>query len=136
MERFATGRGAIGSKQSWPSMAARSLLQLVSMRVWRTVLCAPALLVGALPCMAQKPLSLADYPVKPIRIIVASSPGTASDFFARSIGEDLGAFYGRRVIIENRAGAGGLIGNTMVSKANADGYTLGMVDVTRIITEL
>ena len=39
-------------------------------------------------------------------------------------------------MIDNRTGAGGLIGNMLVSKANADGYTLGMVDVTRIITEL
>ena len=45
-------------------------------------------------------------------------------------------FYKQRVVIENRAGAGGLIGNSQVSRANADGYTLGMVDVTRIITEL
>jgi tripartite-type tricarboxylate transporter receptor subunit TctC len=77
-----------------------------------------------------------EYPNKPIRIIVASSPGTASDFFARSLGEELSAVYRQRVVIDNRAGAGGLIGNNMVSKANADGYTLGMVDVTRIITEL
>ena len=77
-----------------------------------------------------------EYPNKPIRIIVASSPGTASDFFARSLGEELSAVYKQRVVIDNRAGAGGLIGNNMVSKANADGYTLGMVDVTRIITEL
>src|SRR5262245_47472820 len=93
-------------------------------------------LAGAVPCPAQQSTALAAYPVRPIRIIVASSPGTASDLFARSIGEELGAFYRQRVIIENRSGAGGLIGNTLVSRANADGYTLGMVDVTRIITEL
>ena len=79
---------------------------------------------------------LADYPVKPIRIIVASSPGAADDFFARSVGRELESFYGQRVVIENRSGAGGLIGNTLLSKANADGYTLGMVGVTRIITQL
>lgn len=69
-------------------------------------------------------------------MIVASSPATASDIFARSLGEELSAFYNKRVIIENRPGAGGLIGNTHVSKAAADGYTLGMIDVTRLITEL
>ena len=63
-------------------------------------------------------------------------PGTASDVFARSIGDDLGAFYKQNILIDNRTGAGGLIGNLLVSKANADGYTLGMIDVTRIITEL
>ncbi len=92
--------------------------------------------MGAAPSIAQQSAALAAYPVKTIRIIVASSPGTASDFFARSLGEELGAFYRQRVAIENRPGAGGLIGNILVSKANADGYTLGMIDVTRLITEL
>jgi tripartite-type tricarboxylate transporter receptor subunit TctC len=86
--------------------------------------------------MAKQWVEPAAYPVKPIRIIVAYPPGTADDFFARSIGDQLEAFYGQRVVIENRTGAGGLIGNTLVSKANADGYTLGMVGVTRLITEL
>ncbi len=117
-------------------MLATSLLQFVSTAALRVALCAPAVLVGAAPCIAQQSAALAVYPVKPIRIIVASSPGTASDFFARSLGDDLGAFYGQRIVIDNRSGAGGLIGNTLVSRANADGYTLGMVDVTRITTEL
>jgi tripartite-type tricarboxylate transporter receptor subunit TctC len=95
-----------------------------------------ALLAGAPVCIAQPSPALVDYPVKAIRIVVASSPGTASDLFARSLGEELGAFYKQRVIIDNRAGAGGLIGNSQLSKAKSDGYTLGMVDVTRIITEL
>jgi tripartite-type tricarboxylate transporter receptor subunit TctC len=101
----------------------------------RLALCAPALLLDADPCAARQS-NLAAYPVKPIRIVVASSPGSADDFFARLIGEELEGFYKQRVIIENRAGAGGLIGNTRVSTANADGYTLGMVGVTRLITEM
>ncbi len=105
-------------------------------RALRVAVCALATLVAASPCIAQPAAALADYPVKTIRIIVASSPGTASDIFARSLGEDLGDFYERRVIVDNRPGAGGLIGNIRVSKANADGYTLGMIDVTRVITEL
>ena len=117
-------------------MVAVSLLQLISTGALRVALFAPALLAGAIPCSAQQSAPLAVYPLKPIRIIVASSPGTASDFFARSLGEELGAFYRQKVTIDNRSGAGGLIGNTVVSQANADGYTLGMVDVTRIITEL
>lgn len=105
-------------------------------RALRVAICALAVLVAASPCIAEPAAALADYPVKTIRIIVASSPGTASDIFARSLGEDLGDFYGQRVIVDNRPGAGGLIGNIRVSKANADGYTLGMIDVTRVITEL
>lgn len=85
---------------------------------------------------AAAPPSDAPYPVRPIRMIVASSTGAADDFFARALGLELEVFYGRRVIVENRSGAGGLIGNNVLSKANADGYTLGMIGVTRIITEL
>jgi tripartite-type tricarboxylate transporter receptor subunit TctC len=105
-------------------------------RFLRAALFAPAVFAGVAPCVAKPSESLADYPVKPIRIIVANSPGTATDFFARAISEELGAFYRQNVVIENRAGAGGLIGNLRVSKAAADGYTLGMIGVTRIITEL
>ncbi|MEK6591723.1 MAG: tripartite tricarboxylate transporter substrate-binding protein [Pseudomonadota bacterium] len=93
-------------------------------------------MLGAGPCLAQQAPAHADYPIKPIRIIVAASPGTADDFFARSLGEELEVFYKQRIVIDNRPGAGGLIGNTLVSKANADGYTLAMIGVTRIITEL
>lgn len=95
---------------------------------------AAAMLLAAAPCLAKQ--SAKAYPVKPIRIITASSPGTAEDFFARALGDELGRFYRTRVIIENRSGAGGLIGNNLLSRANADGHTLGMISVTRIITAL
>jgi len=98
------------------------------------VLCAPLLV--ATPAVADQNPAFPDYPVRPIRIYVASSPGTADDFFARALAEELKHFYRQRVIIDNRSGAGGLIGNTLVSKSNADGYTLGMVGVTRLISEL
>ena len=72
-------------------------------------------IVEALPwaasCAAAPPTAFAEYPVRPIRIIVASSPGTADDFFARALGEELASSYRQRVVIDNRAGAGGLIGN-------------------------
>ena len=93
-------------------------------------------LLGAAPCPAAETVAFAAYPVKPIRIIVAYPPGAADDFFARSLADDLEAFYRQRVVVENRTGAGGLIGNMLVSRASADGYTLGMVGVTRLITEI
>jgi tripartite-type tricarboxylate transporter receptor subunit TctC len=80
--------------------------------------------------------ALPAYPVKPIRIVTGSSPGTSDDLFARALGEELSAFYRQRVIIDNRPGAGGLIGNQILSRANPDGYTLGLIGVTRIITSL
>ena len=117
-------------------MASTRLLRFLQAGALRAATCAVAMILAAAPCLAQSSKGLADYPVKPIRIIVASSPGAADDYFARLVGEDLAAFYGQRVVIENRPGAGGLIGNLLLSRANADGYTLGMVGVTRIITEL
>lgn len=78
----------------------------------------------------------ADYPLRPIRMIVAAAPGSADDFFARVIGDALAAQYGERVVIDPRPGAGGLIGNQLMSQAGADGYTLGMVGVTRLINAL
>ena len=101
-----------------------------------TVIGAIVLAAASLPSDARAPKAQEDYPVRPIRIIVTSSPGTADDFFARALGEQLAEFYKQRVIIENRAGAGGLIGNMHLSRANADGHTLGMIGVTRLITAL
>jgi len=116
-------------------MAASLYPHSVVTGAFRVVLCALTAALGA-PSFASSAAPFAEYPVRPIRIIVASSPGTADDFFARALGDELQAFYRQRVVIENRSGAGGLIGNALVSRANADGYTLGMVGVTRIITEL
>ncbi len=115
-------------------MVAARLFQLLF--VSAAVLVGLGLGVGAAPCFANTREQNATYPVKPIRIIVASSVGAADDFFARLLADDLELTYQRRVLIENRPGAGGLIGNKRVSQAPADGYTLGMVGVTRIITEL
>ena len=87
-------------------------------------------------CDAKSSTALSDFPVKTIRIIVAASPGTADDFFARSVAAELKSAYQQRVFVDNRPGAGGLIGNSLVSKAAADGHTLGMVSVKRLVTEL
>ena len=98
------------------------------------LLCAGLLLAACGAALAQP--DPADYPQRAIRLIVADSPGSADDFFARAVGERLEALYKQRVMIDTRPGAGGLIGNTRVSRAEADGYTLGMVSVTRLITAL
>jgi len=113
-------------------MLAAHSLRILSAAAW----CALAAFPGAGTCVAKQPTAHADFPVKPIRIIVATSPGAADDFFARLVAGELEAVYQQRIIIENRAGAGGLIGNILLSRANADGYTLGMVSVTRITTQL
>ena len=77
-----------------------------------------ALAVFALPSVA------ADYPAKPVRIIVASGPGSGDDFATRVLADRLSAQTGQQFVVENRPGAGGMIGQTAVAKAPADGYTL------------
>jgi tripartite-type tricarboxylate transporter receptor subunit TctC len=67
------------------------------------------------------------YPTKPIRLVVPFPPGAASDFLARAVGQQLGEMYGQQVIVDNRPGAGGLIGSQIIAKANPDGYTIGLV---------
>ena len=76
------------------------------------------------------------YPEKPIRFVVPFSPGTTSDFLARNIGQRLGDLYKVQVVIDNRPGAGGLIGSTIVSTAAPDGYTLAPIGPPHIVSPL
>ena len=72
----------------------------------------------------------AGYPDKPVRIIVPFPPGGAADTFARMAGQKLSEAWGnKQVIIENRAGAGGIIGTEATAKAAPDGYTFLMVTI-------
>jgi len=66
------------------------------------------------------------YPGKPVRIIVPYSAGGGTDIVARAVGQKLSEAWGQSVIVDNRAGASGMIGAEAVAKAPADGYTLLM----------
>jgi tripartite-type tricarboxylate transporter receptor subunit TctC len=68
-----------------------------------------------------------DYPTHPITLIVPYPPGGGVDAMGRIVGQKLSALLGQQVVIENRGGAGGMIGTRDVSKAPPDGYTLGMI---------
>lgn len=81
-------------------------------------------------CVVSAPGSVmaADtYPSKPIRMVVPFPPGAASDFLARTLGQKLAEIYKQQVVIDNRPGAGGLIGSQIALKAAPDGYTLALV---------
>lgn len=64
------------------------------------------------------------YPVKPIRLIVPYPPAGSTDFVAREVGHKLGDYFGQQIVIDNRPGAGTLIGLTQGARAPADGYTI------------
>ncbi len=74
--------------------------------------------------LAQAPT--ANYPTKPIRLIVAFPAGGSTDIVARLVGQRLGEKLGQQIVIDNRGGAGGTIGTEIAARANADGYTLTM----------
>jgi tripartite-type tricarboxylate transporter receptor subunit TctC len=90
----------------------------------RAVLSA-GLAVLCLSCAAQAQ----QYPVKSIRLIVPLAPGGGNDTIARLIGQKITPALGQQVVVDNRAGAGGVIATEMVAKAPADGYTLLLANV-------
>ena len=67
------------------------------------------------------------YPIRPVRLIVATAPGGGNDIIARLMGQVLSERLGQPFVIENRPGAGGNIGTEAVTRASADGYTLLLV---------
>jgi tripartite-type tricarboxylate transporter receptor subunit TctC len=77
------------------------------------------LLALAVPAAAQS-----DYPNRPIRLIIPFPPGGSNDVVGRVIAQHLGDILGKQVVVDNRAGAGGVIGTELASKTAPDGYTL------------
>ena len=74
-----------------------------------------------------------DYPTRAIRLIVPQSPGSATDVLVRLLGPRLGEHLGQPLVIDNRAGAGGIVGADIAAKSAPDGYTL-LVGATSWIT--
>jgi tripartite-type tricarboxylate transporter receptor subunit TctC len=70
------------------------------------------------------PLAAQTYPTKPVRVIVPFPPGGAADIVARAITQEMSRAWGTQVVVDNRAGAGGLIGAEQAARAAPDGYTL------------
>jgi tripartite-type tricarboxylate transporter receptor subunit TctC len=94
-----------------------------------TSLKASVLFAVAGVAVAVLPSGAADYPAKPIRIIVGFAAGGAPDTLARVVGDKLSQDWGLPIVVENRTGAQGDIAMTTVARAAADGYTLALMPV-------
>lgn len=93
------------------------------------------LIALALAC-ALPAAHAADYPDRPIRIIVPFTPGGSTDILARMIGHKLNEAWGQQVIADNRPGANGVVAADITAKANPDGHTLMFVAIGHAINPL
>lgn len=99
----------------------------------RNLMLAGATVLLSRPALAQSAETAAAFPSRPIKIIVPLAPGGSSDVMARIIAEQMQNRLGQPVIVDNRPGAGSIIGIDMVAKAAPDGYTLGMGNLPALV---
>ncbi|WP_051953350.1 Bug family tripartite tricarboxylate transporter substrate binding protein [Xenophilus azovorans] len=98
---------------------------------------ARAALAMAMPALASWPAIAADYPARPVRMVVPYGPGGASDLLARSISDGLAREMGQPVVVDNKPGAGGVIAATAVLSQPADGHTIYYVTESMyVLTQL
>jgi tripartite-type tricarboxylate transporter receptor subunit TctC len=90
-------------------------------------------LTCALAMLAAAAANGQSYPTKSVRLIVPYAPGGIVDYVGRLIGQRLSDAFGQNVVIDNRPGAGGIIGIETASKASGDGYTLLIMDPAIVI---
>src|SRR5882762_7289957 len=89
----------------------------------------------AMACLATGVLAQTAYPTKPVKIVVPYSAGGPADIYARFIADRLQKTLGQPFVIENRPGAGAIIGTDAVAKSSPDGYTLLMMSNTHTVNE-
>ncbi len=78
----------------------------------------------------------ADYPVRPVRVVVPYSPGGGTDFTARTVAQRLTSSLGQTFVVDNRPGAAGIIGTQIVAAAQPDGYTIVWNDNAHLVNPL
>jgi len=96
---------------------------------------ARVVLLAAWLSLCCGPLAAADFPTRPIRVIVPFPPGGNTDILARILGQKVTEDWHQQVVIDNRPGAAGLLGADIVAKGSSDGYTLLMTALGGITVE-
>src|SRR5271169_2993968 len=95
--------------------------------IMRAAVLSCAAIAAASLCAQLGPAIAQDYPTRPITLIVPYPAGGGVDAMGRLVGQKLSSALGQQVVIENRGGAGGMIGTRDAAKAAADGYTIVML---------
>ncbi len=90
----------------------------------------------ALLALAGLPVAAQDYPNKPVKLVIPFPAGGSSDGIGRQIADKLGGILKQSIVVENKGGAGGMIGTDAVAKSAPDGYTLVLVDVFHTSTPI
>ena len=102
---------------------------MMSVRNWRL----PMLAVFAVALLPAPGVIAQTYPVRPVRMIVPFAPGGNTDIIARIVAPKMGENLGQQIVIDNRGGAGSVIGTELAARAPADGYVLLMVSAAHTI---
>ena len=97
---------------------------------WRSRWLAAA---GVLLALAAPAFGQSDYPNRPVRLIIPFPPGGSNDVVGRMIGTSLSDKLGKQVVVDNRAGAGGVVGTEIASHAPPDGYTLLVISLAHAV---
>jgi tripartite-type tricarboxylate transporter receptor subunit TctC len=91
-------------------------------------------LIFAAGLLLSATVAAQNFPSRPVRMVIATTVGSGPDVIARLIGTRLTEIWGQQIVIDNRAGASGLIGAELVARAAPDGHTLWMATMTQLIS--